>query len=206
MKPSTFRIVQRFIASESVRGPHSKKRYTAVWVPLPRQTIDDRWAYADSEGLPGCWSYEDESKRGPGIGSAEDRHPTSKAALKAAVELDLLVAARGGPLTREEYEDEAKRLGIRKIFSDRECLSMLDGDWDISTYGVKGAAERTLAGRRGGAFKKETHRPITRDERAELDLLQDIQDLEERAQDAEDRGQINRASELRAKADALRSS
>jgi hypothetical protein len=195
----------RTATHKSVVGPFTKQHYTAAWAPLLHLSLDEqRGVYAGPDGLPGCWTYQDERHYGPSLGTADNRHATPEAALESAVERDVYSAAQGGPLTREEYEAEIKRLHLHQMWKDRDCAAIMGGDWDFKTYGVKGAAERILAGRRGAAVKEESQKSApNNDDRVALEM--EIADLEEQAQDAEDREQLGRASALRAKARALRS-
>jgi hypothetical protein len=192
--------------THSIIGSYTGKTWTAAWVPLPgHYEIDNHWVYADAEGNPGCWSYRDECGYGPGLGYAADRHATPEAALAVAAERDVYAAAQGGALTREEYHSEVARLGGLQMWSDRHCRHMLGGDWDFPTYGVIGAAARSLASRRGRAVREETkaQQPSAED-RERMAIAEQIADLEDRAQHAEDNDNLRQASKLRSEARALR--
>lgn len=178
---------------ESVVGPFTQQRYTAAWVDL-----------ASSPG-GGCWTYRDERQYGPSLGYADNRHPTAEKALEAAIARDVHAAAEGGPLSRAEYEAEVARLGLA-IWDDPSCARMIGGDWDYPTYGIQGAAARTLAVRRGHAIRAEraaSLRLSSPEDVARFDRELEAVDLEAQALDAEDRDQLPRASSLRAKARAL---
>lgn len=191
----------------TAEGPFSRKRYTAAWVPLEHEKVDARdRVYPDSEGRPGCWTYRDDRGYGPSLGWIDNRHPSAEKALETAVAHDVFAAAQGAPFaTRSEYEAEASRLGLPTIWDDRACEHMIGGDWDLPTYGVQGAAERTLAVRRGLTVRAAKERPPpSPSEQEAMDVAMQIVDLEAQAQDAEDRDDLNRAWKLRAKAKALR--
>jgi hypothetical protein len=190
---------------QSIIGKFSGTTYTAQWIALPSTKPDGVWGYEGPDGSVDCWSYGDERGRGPSIGAASDRHATAEAALVVAAERDVIRAAYGGPLTREEYEAEAARLGV-ELFDERMCATCR-GDWDLRTYGVLGVAGRTLMERRGSGIEAATPKPSAEEiaaQEARADLAFAIANLEDRAQDAEDRENLTLASKLRAQARALR--
>lgn len=172
------------MTDRTAKGPFTGQTYTAAWVPLSEFTASD--------GTPGCWTYRDERGYGLSLGAADNRHPTPEKALEAAVAHDVWAAACGdnSPLTREAYEAEVARLGGLRSWDDRDCLAMIHGDWDFRTYGITGAAERTLASRRGYTIRAERERKATPEQEARLDVALEAASLEAQAQDAEDNDQL----------------
>lgn len=147
-------------SAATVVGVYTGTTWTARWFAQPGAKVDGEWVHEGPSGEPGCWTFHDEQGFGPSLGYASNRHATPEAALASAAERDILVAAQGIPLTRAGYDVHATRLGSLPTWSDTDCRGMVDGDWDLATYGVLGAAARTLAARRGRAIRDEERAPV----------------------------------------------
>lgn len=170
----------------TVLGPFTRQCYAAAWVAFPRSEPNERdGIVAGPDGSPGCWTYRDQAGYGPSLALAGDRHPTAERALEAAVAGDILLAAQGKPFeTRAAYEAAVSRLGLSLTWPDADCVHMAQADWDPATYGIQGAALRTLATRRGLHLREEqeaARRLSAAEDHARLQAALRAADLEERA-------------------------